>query len=60
MWEDPIVEEIHKTREKIALVHNYDVRALIKHYQEMQKKRGRDTVSRSTKHPSTPAPSRDQ
>lgn len=37
MWEDPIVEEIHKTREKIALAHNYDVRALIKHYQEMQK-----------------------
>lgn len=53
MWEDPIVEEIHKTRAKIASEHNYDVRALIKHYQEKQRERGRKTVSRVTKPLST-------
>ncbi len=27
MWEDPIVAEVHRTREKLAAECNYDVRA---------------------------------
>lgn len=27
MWEDPIVAEVHRTREKLAAQCNYDVRA---------------------------------
>ena len=27
MWEDPIVTEIHRTREKLAAEHNFDVGA---------------------------------
>ena len=28
MWEDPIVAEIHRTREKLAAEFNYDVKAI--------------------------------
>lgn len=27
MWEDPIVAEVHRTREKLAAKHNYDIAA---------------------------------
>lgn len=27
MWEDPIVAEVHRTREKLAAEHNFDVGA---------------------------------
>jgi len=28
MWEDPIVEEVHRTREKLAAEHDFDVKAI--------------------------------
>lgn len=28
MWEDPIVEEVHRTREKLAAEFNFDVKAI--------------------------------
>ena len=28
MWEDPIVEEIHQTREKLATEYNFDIKAI--------------------------------
>ena len=28
MWEDPIVEEIHRTREKLAAAFDYDIKAI--------------------------------
>jgi hypothetical protein len=28
MWEDPIVEEVHRTREKLAAKYNFDVKAM--------------------------------
>ena len=28
MWKDPIVEEIHRTREKLAAEYNFDVKAM--------------------------------
>jgi hypothetical protein len=28
MWEDPIVAEVHRTREKLAAEYNYDVKTM--------------------------------
>ena len=28
MWEDPIVEEVHRTREKLAAEYDFDVKAI--------------------------------
>jgi hypothetical protein len=28
MWEDPIVEEVHRTREKLAAEYGFDVKAM--------------------------------
>jgi hypothetical protein len=28
MWEDPIVEEVRRTRERLAAEHNFDIRAI--------------------------------
>jgi hypothetical protein len=28
MWEDPIVAEVHRTREKLAAEYGYDVKAM--------------------------------
>lgn len=28
MWNDPIVEEVHRTRERLAAEHNFDVKAI--------------------------------
>ena len=28
MWEDPIVEEVHRTREKLAAEYDFDVKAM--------------------------------
>ena len=28
MWEDPIVAEVHRTREKLAAEYNFDVKAI--------------------------------
>ena len=28
MWEDPIVEEVHRTREKLAAEYNFDVKMM--------------------------------
>ncbi len=28
MWKDPIVAEVHRTREKLAAEHNFDVKAI--------------------------------
>jgi hypothetical protein len=28
MWEDPIVEEVHRIREKLAAEHDFDVKAI--------------------------------
>ena len=38
MWKDPIVEEIHKIREKHAAKFHYDLRAIVKYYQNQQKR----------------------
>lgn len=45
MWEDPIIEEIHKIRQEHAAKFNFDVRAIVRYYQEQQKQSGRKVVS---------------
>nr|VFJ48427.1 MAG: hypothetical protein BECKDK2373B_GA0170837_102047 [Candidatus Kentron sp. DK] len=45
MWRDPIVEEIHKTREEYARQFDYDVDAICKDIQIKQANSGRKLVS---------------
>ena len=47
MWEDPIVEEIHKIREALAAQFQYDVQALGKFFQAQQVAEHREVVTRT-------------
>ena len=49
MWEDPIVKEIHKTREKILKENNYDSEIMFKKSKknlEVLKKEGWNIVTK--------------
>ena len=45
MWRDPIVEELHNIRAEHAAKFNYDLRALVKYYQQEQRCSLREVVS---------------
>ncbi len=45
MFEDPIVEEVRRAKEKIAAKYNYDIAKLVAALREKQKKNGRKVVS---------------
>ncbi|MEO5339025.1 MAG: hypothetical protein H7837_00710 [Magnetococcus sp. MYC-9] len=45
MWIDPIIEEVRKNREKFAAQFNFDLRAMGKALQEMERASGRQVVS---------------
>jgi hypothetical protein len=47
MWQDPIVEEIHKIREALAAKFQYDVQALGKFFQVQQAAEHRVVVTRA-------------
>ena len=47
MWQDPIVEEIHKLREALAAKFRYDVQALGKFFQAQQQAEYRVVVTRA-------------
>ena len=47
MWQDPIVEEIHKIREELAAKFQYDVQALGKFFQAQQATEHRVVVTRA-------------
>ncbi len=49
MWKDPIVEEIHKIREKMAKEADYDVHQLIANMQKREKESNAKVVSRVKK-----------
>ena len=36
MWEDPIVAEVHRTREKLAAAYNYDIAAFFANVRKRQ------------------------
>ena len=56
MWEDPVVKEIHKFREKHAKRFNFDLRAIFYELKEQEKKGGRRIVSLPIKHRKAAAP----
>jgi len=45
MWEDPIVAEVRKIREKLAARFNYDIDALFDYLREREKTSGHPIVS---------------
>jgi hypothetical protein len=45
MWEDPIVEEVRKTRDAHAAKFNYDLQAIYRDLKEQEKHSGRTFVS---------------
>jgi hypothetical protein len=47
MWQDPIVEEIHKIREALAAKFQYDVQELGKFFQAQQAAEHREVVTRT-------------
>jgi hypothetical protein len=58
MWQDPIVEEIHKLREALAVKFQYDVQALGKFFQAQQQAEHREVVTRAPRRvpEATPSP----
>jgi hypothetical protein len=45
MWQDEILDEIHKTREEHAKSFNYDLDAMFADWQRKQAEGGREVVS---------------
>jgi hypothetical protein len=45
MWEDEIVEELHRIREEHAKAFNYDVRAICEDWRRRQEQSGRQFVT---------------
>jgi len=50
MWQDPIIEEIHKVRKALAAKFQYDAYALGKFFQAQQETEGHAMVTRASKH----------
>jgi len=50
MWQDEIVEEIHKIREEHAKSFNYNLDAMFADWQKKQAESGREVVSLSSSH----------
>jgi len=48
MWEDEILEEIHKIREEHAKSFNYDIKAICADWRERQARSGRKLVRLNT------------
>lgn len=44
MWEDPLVEEVHRTRERLAAQFNYDVHAIVADLRQRQEALGHKLV----------------
>ena len=51
MWKDPIIEKTRELREKYAVQHNHDTKAIFKDIQQRQKKSDRKLVSFSPRKP---------
>jgi hypothetical protein len=49
MWEDPIVEEVHRTREMLAAKFNFDIDAIFADMQKRQVALGDRLVSPKTR-----------
>lgn len=53
MWQDEVLNEIHKIREEHAKSFNYDLDAMFADWQKKQSESGREVVNLSTKHGTT-------
>jgi hypothetical protein len=53
MWQDPIVEQIHKIRQEHAGKFNFDLRAIFEELKEQEKKSRRKIVSLPIKRQTT-------
>ena len=51
MWRDPIVEEIHRTRDEQAKKFGYDLHAIGEDIREKQSSSGHKVVSRAPRKP---------
>ncbi len=51
MWKDDIVEEVRRTRDKLAARFNYDLDAIVRDLQEKQRRSGRKIISLVKKSP---------
>jgi hypothetical protein len=49
MWEDPIVAEVHRTREMLAAQHNFDVKAIFADLRKRQTALGERLVLQKKK-----------
>jgi hypothetical protein len=49
---DPIVDEIHRVREKLAEQHGFDMRAIVQDLRQIQARSGRTYESMPRKRPS--------
>jgi hypothetical protein len=49
MWEDPIVEEIHRVREDLAATYDGDLKSLFRELREQQQRGGRTVISEAPK-----------
>jgi len=58
MWEDPIVEEVHRTREKLAAEFDFDVKAIVADLRKRQASLGARLVPQ--KKPAEPPAEVDQ
>ena len=47
MWEDPIIKGLHEQRKKLAESYGYDVKSIVKHYQDKQKNNGPQNIYRA-------------
>jgi hypothetical protein len=45
MYEDEVIEEVHRVKDAIAEKYNYDLRAYARYLQERQKQHGHNTVN---------------
>ena len=46
MWEDPIVEDVHRTREKLAAEYDFDVKAIFADLRKRQAALGERLVKK--------------
>lgn len=55
MKKDPIITEIRRVRDRLAARFNYDVKAIVAHYQQMEQTSGATYVRRGPKLVKKPA-----
>jgi hypothetical protein len=60
MWEDPIVADVHRTREKLAAEHGFDVKAIFAELRRRQAALGGRLVPQKKRAEPTPEVGRGQ